>query len=114
MAVRQSVFHQVGGFNETDLGVAFNDVDFCLKVREAGYRNVWTPFAALYHHESVSRGRDDTPEKRARFKKELLYMRTKWGAAIERDPFYSPHLTRKRENFAIAEPSEEDFRDESA
>jgi len=54
--VRKAVFEEVGGLNEADLAVAFNDVDLCIKVREAGYRNLWTPYAELYHHESVSRG----------------------------------------------------------
>jgi GT2 family glycosyltransferase len=94
------VFFEVGGFDER-LCVAFNDVDFCLKVQGAGYRNVWTPFAELYHHESVSRGHEDTPEKRARFAKEIHYVQEKWGPMLNADPFYSPHLTRSREDFSI-------------
>jgi O-antigen biosynthesis protein len=100
LAVRKQVFFEVEGFDER-LCVAFNDVDFCLKVREAGYRNVWTPFAELYHHESVSRGYDDTLEKRARSSKEVRYMLDKWADAFTADPFYSPHLTREREDFSI-------------
>lgn len=101
LVVRKSVFFKVGGLNEGTLVVAFNDIDFCLKVREAGYRNVWTPFAELYHYESSSRGRADTPEKRARALEELAYFKHKWGKALDADPFYSPHLARDRGDFSI-------------
>jgi len=97
--VRKSVYLQVGGLEE-DLRVAFNDVDFCLKVREAGYRNLWTPFAELYHHESVSRGYEDTPEKQQRFANEVQYMKEKWGDALENDPCYNPNLTLAHEDFS--------------
>jgi GT2 family glycosyltransferase len=100
LVVRKEVFFEVEGFDES-LCVAFNDVDFCLKVRAAGYRNVWTPFAELYHHESLTRGYNDTPEKRERYWTEARFMRQKWGEVLERDPFYSPHLTREREDFSI-------------
>lgn len=101
LLVRREVYEQVNGLDEVNLRVSFNDVDFCLKVREAGYRNLWTPYAELYHYESISRGTEDTPEKQARFKSEVNYMQGKWGAALERDPFYSPNLTREREDFTI-------------
>jgi GT2 family glycosyltransferase len=94
------VFFEVGGFDE-NLKVAFNDVDFCLKVRKAGYRNVWTPFAELYHHESLSRGHEDTPERKKRFRSEVAFMKEKWGDVLKSDPFYSPHLTLDREDFSI-------------
>lgn len=100
LVVRRQIYSEVGGLEEA-LGVAFNDVDFCLKVREAGYRNVWTPFAELYHHESVSRGYEDTRARRARFAKEISYMKEKWGEVLDSDPFYSPHLTLEREDFSI-------------
>ncbi len=77
MLVRRSVFEQVGGLDE-QLQVAFNDIDFCLRLREAGYRNVWTPFAELYHHESASRGTDASPEKAKRFQGEVMHMRARW------------------------------------
>lgn len=99
--VRKEVFNAVGGLNEKDLTVAFNDVDFCLKVQAAGYRNVWTPYAELYHHESISRGAEDTPEKIARFEKEIDYMKETWGTHIKRDPHYSQNLTLTTEDFAI-------------
>ena len=90
--------------NETNLKVAFNDVDFCLRVREAGYRNVWTPYAELYHHESATRGLDDTSEKQARFIEEVLYMKERWGELLKTDPAYSPNLTLKHEDFSYAWP----------
>jgi glycosyltransferase involved in cell wall biosynthesis len=102
MLVRKSVYKEVGGLNEDDLKVAFNDVDFCLRVRVAGYRNLWTPYAELYHHESISRGAEDTPEKQARFAKEVAFMKTNWADALNHDPAYSENLTRDREDFSIA------------
>ncbi len=104
MVIRREIFEQIGGFNETDLAVTFNDVDFCLRVRAAGYRNVWTPFAELYHHESASRGRDTTPEKTARIERESRYMREKWGALLDNDPAYNPNLTLVRGDFGLAWP----------
>lgn len=101
LIIRKKIYDEVGGLDETNLSVAFNDVDFCLKVREAGYRNLWTPHAELYHHESISRGAEDTPEKQARFAKEIGFMKNKWGNALELDPYYSPNLTRDREDFSI-------------
>jgi GT2 family glycosyltransferase len=101
LLLRREVFEQVGGLNERHLTVAFNDVDLCLKVREAGYRNLWTPYAELYHHESVSRGGDDSPAKRARAKQEVDYMRRTWARQLDNDPAYSPHLTLAHEDFSL-------------
>jgi len=100
LVIRRSVFDAVGGFDE-ELAVAFNDVDLCLKVRAAGYRNLWTPSATLIHHESVSRGRDLTPTKAKRFAEEYATMQRRWGAALLGDPYYSPHLTYDREDFSL-------------
>ena len=100
LMVRKSVFEQVGGLDES-LTVAFNDVDFCLKVRAAGYRNLWTPFATLVHHESVSRGSDVTPAKARRFADEYAAMQKRWGAALLYDPYYSPNLSYDREDFSV-------------
>jgi GT2 family glycosyltransferase/SAM-dependent methyltransferase len=97
LAVRRTHFLEAGGFDET-LAVAFNDVDLCLKLQRAGLRNVWTPLAALVHHESVSRGRNDTPEKQARFEAERRVMLARWGEALCRDPYYSPNLTSGAED----------------
>ena len=82
LLVRRAVFEEVGGLNAQSLPIAFNDVDFCLRVRDAGYRNLWTPLAQLTHHESKSRGTDDTPAKQARFCGEKQYMRRTWGAGL--------------------------------
>lgn len=105
LMVRKSIFQTVGGFDESNLTVAFNDIDFCLKVLALGYRNIWTPWAELYHHESMSRGPEDTEEKRVRFMGEVEYMKTRWASMLAADPAYSPNLTRDHDNFAIAIPS---------
>jgi len=104
LLVRKDVYEQVGGLDESALTVAFNDVDFCLKVREAGYRNVWTPFSRMIHHESLTRGAETTPEKQARFSAEVRVMQERWGALLTEDPFYSPNLTLTSEDYAIAFP----------
>jgi glycosyltransferase involved in cell wall biosynthesis len=103
LVVRKNLYFEVGGLDEA-LTVAFNDVDFCLKVRDAGYRNVWTPFAELYHHESLSRGYEVTPERRKRFRGEIAFMKEKWSGALQSDPFYSPHLTLDGEGFSVGKP----------
>lgn len=101
LMINKTLFEEVGGFNEKDLTVAFNDVDLCLKVLRAGYRNVWTPYAELYHYESKSRGREDSPEKKARESREINYMQQQWKPLIERDPAYNPNLTRVQEDFGV-------------
>ncbi len=105
MVLRKVLFEKVGGFNEKDLPIAYNDVDLCLRLRTTGYRIVWTPHALLYHHESASRGLEDTPHKQGRFAKETDYMRGKWGDKLLVDPFYNPNLTLDREDFSLAWPS---------
>jgi GT2 family glycosyltransferase len=100
LVVRKSVYEEAGGLDE-DLAVAFNDVDFCLRVRSLGYRNLWTPYATLYHHESISRGADDSPTKRARFVGEVEFMRRRWGDLLDNDPAYNPNLTRNGEPFSF-------------
>ena len=73
----------VGGMDELAFPVAFNDVDFCLRVRQAGYRNISSPYAELYHHESATRGTDDTPEKRRRFAAEAAFIEARWAMAAK-------------------------------
>ncbi|NUN64582.1 glycosyltransferase family 2 protein [Pseudanabaena biceps] len=97
---RREVFEAVGGF-EKKLAVEFNDVDFCLKICKLGYRNVYLPHVVLYHYESKSRGLDNTPEKLERSVREIEYMKCKWKEFIDRDPCYSPNLTRQSEDFSI-------------
>ena len=104
LVIRKSIYEEVGGFNEDDLQVAFNDVDFCLRVGRAGYRNIWTPYAELYHHESATRGFEDTPEKQARFAKEVQWIKKRWGDKLLDDPAYSPNLTLDHEDFSLAWP----------
>lgn len=104
LIVRKSIYESLGGLNETDLQVAFNDVDFCIRVREAGYRNIWTPYAELYHHESATRGYEDSPEKQVRFTKEVEYFRQCWGDLLQNDPAYNPNLTFDHEDFNLAWP----------
>ncbi|MGH9999734.1 MAG: glycosyltransferase family 2 protein, partial [Nitrososphaeraceae archaeon] len=101
LLIRKAIYDEVGGLDEEYLKVAFNDVDFCLKVREAGYRNLWTPYAELYHYESKSRGEEDTPAKQARFISEVSHMQIKWGNQLVLDPMYSPNLTREKDDFSI-------------
>jgi glycosyltransferase involved in cell wall biosynthesis len=105
LLVRRKIYEEVGGLNQVNLKVAFNDVDFCLRIGEAGYRNVWTPYAMLYHHESISRGQEDTSEKQARFGKEIEYMQKRWGSRLSNDPYYNPNLTNSREDFSLGWPS---------
>ena len=102
LAVKRSVYTQVGGLDEVNLKVAYNDVDFCLRVQEAGYSNVWTPYAELYHHESVSRGADDTGPKARRFKREYQYMLDRWSTDSIEDPAYNPNLSTDQEDFGLA------------
>ncbi len=102
--VRRDLYQELGGFDEAHLPVAFNDIDFCLRLRAAGYAIVWTPHAELIHHESASRGLEDTGEKQSRFLAEVEYMNTKWGETLQRDPFYNPNLSLDEELFTPAFP----------
>lgn len=104
LVVRKSLYTQVGGLDEENLKVAFNDVDFCLRLREIGCRNVLTPYARFYHHESASRGYEDTPEKVRRFEEEEQYMKDRWRNLLLLDPAYNPNLTLQTEDFAFAWP----------
>src|SRR5262249_18529050 len=100
----KSVCEAVGGFDADHLKVAFNDVDLCIKIREAGYRNVYTPWARLKHHESASRGTDLSPEKAARFRAEVETMLGRWGEVLKHEPAYNPNLTLTGEDFSLAWP----------
>jgi O-antigen biosynthesis protein len=102
--VRRQLYQQVGGLDEAELAVAFNDVDFCLKLLAAGLRNVWTPDAELMHHESITRGSDREPRHRARYEREVAVMQRRWGSLLAHDPAYNPNLTLATEDFALAEP----------
>lgn len=102
MVVRKSCYQEVGGLNETNLAVAFNDIDICLKLVAAQYRNVFTPYALLYHHESSSRGQDDTPEKQNIYQQESQYMKMIWGRKLKSDPAYNPNLSLEFESFSYS------------
>lgn len=101
MMVKRSAFDAVGGLSE-ELAVAFNDIDFCMKLRKAGYLIVYNPYAELYHYESKSRGLEDTPEKVARFNKEVATFEKKWPDILKKgDPYYNPNLTLKSQDFSL-------------
>ena len=104
LVVRRDLYLKVGGFDAQNLKVAFNDVDFCLRLNAAGYRCVYAPDAVLYHHESATRGAEDDPEKWARFQCETKWMRECWGDLIDNDPNYSPNLTLNRADCSLAWP----------
>jgi glycosyltransferase involved in cell wall biosynthesis len=103
IALRKKIYEEVGGMDE-NLAVAFNDIDFCLKVGQSGYYNVYTPYALLYHHESKTRGYDDTKEKLAILKKECDYFKTKWKEIVENDPMYNPNLSLNKEFSPLLHP----------
>ncbi len=101
LMVRREVYEAVGGLDES-FAVAFNDVDFCVRVRKAGYQNLFTPFAMLYHYESKSRGLDESPEKRARFVSEVTRFQTRWKAELAAgDPCLNPNFDIDRDDFRI-------------
>ncbi|MDP9877015.1 glycosyltransferase involved in cell wall biosynthesis/uncharacterized coiled-coil protein SlyX [Variovorax boronicumulans] len=104
LVVKKDRYLSIDGLDEIHLKVAFNDVDFCLRLLEKGFRNIWTPYAELFHHESATRGADVAPEKRERFVREVNYMLDRWGAILKDDPAYSPNLTLDREDFSYAWP----------
>jgi GT2 family glycosyltransferase len=101
LMVKKAKFLEAGGFDEA-LPVAFNDVDFCIRLLKAGYYNLCLSHLTLYHHESQTRGPEDTVEKQIRFRNEIELMKARWGDFLENDPFYSPHLTRDREDSSIS------------
>jgi GT2 family glycosyltransferase len=103
MVLRKTAFDAVGGFDET-LAVAYNDVDLCLRLGVEGFRNVWTPFAELYHFESISRGDDLQGENRPRFLAESQAMRDRWQGLLTADPYYNPNLSLTRADLWLAYP----------
>lgn len=104
LLIKKRHYEQVGGFNEQKFAVAFNDVDLCLRVLGLGVRNLYCAEALLYHHESVSRGHEDTPEKLARFAGEVAHLQHDWKEVIQHDPAYNPNLTLRSENFVLKMP----------
>lgn len=101
MMIRRDVYEEMHGLDES-YQVAFNDVDLCMRIRQAGYLIVWTPFAELYHFESKSRGTDDDPKKRERFVGEVTRFQTQWAKELAAgDPYYNPNLTLDSEDFMV-------------
>jgi GT2 family glycosyltransferase len=109
LLVRRSAYLEVGGFDETHLKIAFNDVDFCLRLRQHGYRIIYTPYAELYHAESASRGLEDTVAKNSRFEAEIKYMHDSWSDALRQDPAYNPNLSLVSGDFTLAFPPRVSF-----
>jgi GT2 family glycosyltransferase len=101
--MRRAVFEELNGFNE-ELAISFNDVDLCIRIRNAGWRIIWTPQVELYHHESASLGPPNSPERRAQFKREIALMRKMWGKILDNDPFYNLNLSLDTTNFTLAFP----------
>lgn len=97
----KGLYVSLGGLDEKNLPVAFNDVDYCLRVRELGYKVVWTPHAELIHHESVSRRKNKTVMRRMQAKREVSYMRARWRESLNNDPFYNPNFSRANPDFML-------------
>ena len=102
LLVNRKTFEKIGGFDESNLAVSFNDVDLCLKIRSENLLVVYTPYAKLYHYESKSRGEDDTAEKKERVNKEIAYFKERWKIELENgDPYYNRNLTLRRKDFSL-------------
>jgi glycosyltransferase involved in cell wall biosynthesis len=104
LLVRKKVFEDAGGFDDANLAISFNDVDFCLRLRQSGFRNIWTPYANLIHHESASRGHQATVAEQVQFLREATFMQRKWGSELLCDPFYNPNLSLDLPGFDLAVP----------
>ncbi len=104
LLIGREVYQEVGGLDEVALPVAFNDIDLCLKLVARGYRNVWTPYAELYHAELVSRGSDLVGENAARFNRDVAVMRQRWGDILDHDPYWSPNLSLSASRVSLAFP----------
>jgi len=99
LLIKKECFIEVGGFNEKDLAIAYNDIDLCLKVREAGYKIIYTPYAKLYHHESQSRSHDMSKSEIERYQSEVKYMQDHWSNYLEDDPYHHPILSGLHESY---------------
>ena len=101
LAVDKGKFLSVGGLDEDNLAIAFNDVDLCLRLEQRGWRNVYVPHAVLMHHESKSRGSDMEPEQFDRYRRELKVLQDRWGTKTYVDPLHNPNLDRYSETFVF-------------
>jgi glycosyltransferase involved in cell wall biosynthesis len=104
LVMRKAVYEEVGGLDETNLPVSYNDVDLCLRIRDKRYLVVWTPHAELYHMESASRGPDTHPEQAERARNEGRYMKARWRESLLCDPYYNPNLSLDDVDFNLAFP----------
>jgi len=101
LMVKKSLYDELGGLDES-FEISLNDVDFCLRLREKGLLNVFTPFSELYHFESISRGLDDKGEKAQRYNRESEHFREKWKAVLEKgDPYYNPNFSLDKSDFSL-------------
>ncbi|MEA3231505.1 MAG: glycosyltransferase [Thermodesulfobacteriota bacterium] len=100
LMVKKTLYLEVGGLDEDNLQVALNDIDFCLKIREKGYVNIFTPYCEAYHHESMTRGYDTTMEQKRKFEQERNFFIKKWTDILQKDPYYNKNLTLEREDFS--------------
>jgi GT2 family glycosyltransferase len=103
MTVRREAFDAAGGFDEA-LAIAFNDVDLCIRVRQKGWRIIWTPAVEMYHHESASVGQHSAPHRHAQFEREVKLMRERWGEVLDSDPFFNPNLSLTSFQYKLAFP----------
>ncbi len=108
MVLRREAFEAISGFDE-NLAVAFNDVDLCIRIREAGWRIIWTPQVEMYHHESATIGQPDSVERRLQFNDEIALMQKKWRDVLPNDPFHNPNLSLFSHHFALADQPRIDF-----
>ena len=102
--IKKSLYLEVGGLDEKNLKISYNDIDFCLRLVKLGYRNLYNPWAILYHHESASRGYDRNPEAAKQFLDESTYFQQKWVDFIDRDPMYNVNLSSTKEDFSLSWP----------
>jgi len=102
LLIKKEIFEELDGLDDENLAIAFNDIDFCLRIKELGYLNTFTPYCEAYHHESISRGYEDTVEKQLRFSKEVMYMQKRHKSILlNGDPYYNKNLTLEHENFEL-------------
>jgi GT2 family glycosyltransferase len=103
--IRRNAWEQIGGFDEANLPNVLNDVDLCLRLSEAGWKIVWTPYAELFHHESTSRGLDNEGPRADAYNQAVAWMKTRWGIeGLRKDPYYNPNLSLDAEDFSLAFP----------
>ena len=102
LMVKRNIYNEVKGLNQNELKIAFNDIDFCLRIQNKGYLNLFTPYCEAYHYESISRGEEDSPEKIKRFNFEVEFMQKKYKKLLAQgDIFYNSNLTLDREDFSL-------------